>query len=260
MILFLTSSPTGDLDGKYTCVGLDNRNGFADMVRRFWRPDAKVLMITAFPDDWEANKQMGEFFHEAILKTGLSCSVFDLWDRQVLSCEANYSKEVLQSYDVIFLGGGHVPTQQAFFQELHLREHMEGFDGMVIGISAGTMNSADVVYAQPEEPGEATDPDYQRFIQGLGLTKINILPHYQLAKNSYKDGMHLFDEISIPDSRGRRFVTLPDGSFVVDWKGWTRMGQGQWLEEHRATVHGKSYFLEDGRMFQFSEDGEIKEL
>jgi len=31
------------------------------------------------------------------------------------------------------------------------------------------MNCADTVYAQPEEPGEAVDPDYQRFIPGLGL-------------------------------------------------------------------------------------------
>lgn len=30
------------------------------------------------------------------------------------------------------------------------------------------MNCADTVYAQPEEPGEAVDPDYQRFIPGLG--------------------------------------------------------------------------------------------
>lgn len=260
MILFLTSSPTGDLDGRYTCSGLDNRNGFANQVRKAWRPDARVLMITAFPDDDEANAQMGAFFHDAVLKTGLSLSVFDLWDHDVLADASWYSKESLHSYDVVFLGGGHVPTQKKFFDQLHLRESFEGFDGIVIGISAGTMNSADVVYAQPEEPGEATDPDYQRFIKGLGLTDINILPHYQLVKDTYKDGMHLFKEISLPDSKGRRFLSLPDGSYVIDWKGRTRLGDGQWTEEMPARVYGKSYLLEDGQIRCYSEDGEVKKV
>ena len=41
------------------------------------------------------------------------------------------------------------------------------------------MNSADIVYSQPEEEGEAVDPAYQRFLTGLNLTKTNLLPHYQ---------------------------------------------------------------------------------
>ena len=71
---------------------------------------------------------------------------------------------MLCAYDVIFLGGGHVPTQNAFFHRIGLREKIRNFDGIVIGISAGSMNSADVVYAQPELPGEAADESYQRFL------------------------------------------------------------------------------------------------
>ena len=40
------------------------------------------------------------------------------------------------------------------------------------------MNSAEIVYAQPEMSGEAIDPNYKRFLKGLNLTKFQIIPHY----------------------------------------------------------------------------------
>ena len=38
------------------------------------------------------------------------------------------------------------------------------------------MNCAQIVYAQPELEGEAIDPKYERFLEGLNLTKFQILP------------------------------------------------------------------------------------
>ena len=81
--------------------------------------------------------------------------------------------------DLIILAGGHVPTQNAFFQDIGLRKLIKDYQGVVLGISAGTMNAADRVYIQPEEPGE-TVPEFQRFGEGLGITRINVLPHYQM--------------------------------------------------------------------------------
>ncbi len=59
---------------------------------------------------------------------------------------------------------------------------------VVLGISAGTMNSADIVYAQPELEGESIDSAYQRFLRGLDLTKCMIIPHYQDIKDQILDG------------------------------------------------------------------------
>ena len=67
------------------------------------------------------------------------------------------------------------------------------------GISAGSMNMAQTVYAQPEEPGEGIDPDYVRFFPGLDLTEVNVLPHYQKVKNDTVDGLRLFEDITLPD-------------------------------------------------------------
>ena len=107
---------------------------------------------------------------------------------------------------MVILGGGHVPTEKAFFDEIGLRDALlkgddrnaNGWDGIVMGISAGSMNCADIVYAQPEMPGEAADPSYQKFIQGLGLTDVNVLPHYQAVKNDLRN-------------RGRKFRAADGG-------------------------------------------------
>lgn len=233
MILFLTSSPTGDLDGKYIPDGIDTRSGFLDMLKARWKQPSRVLIITAAPDNAPGNDEMCEFFANACLKSGLSLSCFDLWDSRT----ENFSREVLHSYDVIFLGGGHVPTQNAFFRSIHLDENIRGFEGIVIGISAGTMNCAETVYSSPEEPGEAVDPSYRRFIPGLGITRTNVLPHYQLIKDSYKDGLSLFGDIILPDSRGNEFVVLPDGSFVLEENGARR-------------IYGPHYIVSNGSMSQ----------
>ena len=105
------------------------------------------------------------------------------------------------------------------------------------------MNSAEVVYAQPELEGEATDPNYQRFLPGLGLTKKMILPHYQMLKDEVLDGLRVMEDIAYPDSQGRRFYLLVDGSYL-------------YIEDGREEVFGEAYLLADGKLSQISKLGE----
>ena len=130
-----------------------------------------------------------------------------------------YDYAMSGEYDGIILGGGHVPTQKQFFDEIHLREKLEGFDGIVMGISAGTMNSAELVYSTPELEGEAINPEYQRFLQGLGLTDIMVIPHIQKARYDVIDGLRLIEDIVVPDSKERVFWALPDGSYILQKDG-----------------------------------------
>ena len=117
---------------------------------------------------------------------------------------------------------------------------------MVLGISAGSMNMAETGYAQPEEPGES-GPDYERFIPGLGLTDINILPHYQKVKDYLVDDLRLFEDITFPDSMGHCFFALPDGSYIYQ-------------DEQIQLLCGKGYSVIDGIMEQINEDGEVLDL
>ncbi|MDO4298025.1 MAG: Type 1 glutamine amidotransferase-like domain-containing protein [Lachnospiraceae bacterium] len=241
MILFLTSSPTGSLDGSRRVDGLDEKNCFVENLRKYWKKDARCLMITAAPREYDRNDEMTDFFCEAVGKAGLTLRAFDLWDART----EDVSGAVLHSYDVVFLGGGHVPTQNQFFAQISLREKMREFSGIVIGISAGTMNSADTVYAQPELPGESADPAYIRFLPGLGLTETMILPHYQMVKDNELDGKRLYEDITYGDSYGRKFLVLPDGSYLL-------------REDGQETVWGEAYEISDGILRKICEDGHKK--
>lgn len=231
MRVFLTSSPTGPLDGSRPVRGLDDWNHFIERLRDGWPDPARCLMITAFPDDIPASEQMTGFFRQAVEGSGLRTACFDLWDCRTLRSEVRS----LCSYDVIFLGGGHVPTQNRFFERLQLREAMEGFTGTVIGISAGSMNSADLVYCQPEEPGEARNPAFVRWLRGLNLTATEILPHYQMVKDRILDGLSLYREITAEDNRGHRFLLLEDGSYLL-------------CENGTETVYGDAWCMVDGEI------------
>ena len=245
MKLFMTSSPMGAYRSTEAPAfkGLDPANEMVENLVSYWREGSRCLLISAFPDEFDLNDQMREDFERIFRDTGLSVKCMDLCDRR--SGKAVISQ--LHEYDMVILGGGHVPTEKAFFDEIGLRDALQGWDGIVMGISAGSMNCADVVYAQPEMPGEASDPSYQKFIRGLGLTDVNILPHYQAVKDDYVDGLRLMEEITYPDSIGRVFYAITDGSYVLQ-------------TEDRKEIRGEAYMVADGKIRKICEAGGVYTL
>ena len=243
MTVFLTSSPTGPLDNSRSVYGIDHKNWLRENLRKYWRENARCLLISAAPADADFNDRICADMYRLLEESGFSCGCMDIWDDRT----GELSAEELRQYDAVILGGGHVPTQNAFFRRISLRGKLREFPGIVMGISAGTMNCADVVYAQPELPGEADDPHYVRFLPGLGLTELNILPHYQMVKDWQLDGKRLYEDITYADSMGREFLVLPDGSYVV-------------AEEGQTVVWGEAYCLADGILRQICRDGETCEL
>lgn len=136
-----------------------------------------------------------------------------------------------------------MPTQNAFFAEIGLRALLREYAGVIIGVSAGSMNCTGTVYAQPELPGESVDPGYRRFLPGLGLSDVQILPHYQMVKDRLLDGKRLFEDITFADSRGRTFYALVDGSYVM-------------REDAEYTLWGEGYVIRDGTMRPVCREGE----
>ena len=245
MVLFLTSSPTGAYRSSEPPAfkGFDPKNGLADELREFWKADSRCLLISAFPEEYARNDEMREYFEMILTETGLSFSTMELCDRR----NGTDVVAALPEYDMVILGGGHVPTEMAFFREIGLPRAFKGWDGIVMGISAGSMNCAETVYAQPEEPGEAADPSYQRFIPGLRLTDCNILPHYQAVKDDYVDGLRLMEDITFGDSYGHRFYAIPDGSYFLQTK-------------ERKEIRGEAYLIADGRIRKVCDDGGVYDI
>ncbi len=245
MIVFLTSSPCDDNVPEgcdLPCI-FDVRNRFVDVLREAVAPGMTGLYIAADPAAHGRNALAASTFAGCFAQAGMSLPGLPVLDDRTQDA----AETLVRQAGVIILGGGHVPTQNAFFQAIRLREMLAGWDGTIMGISAGSMNAADVVYAQPEEAGEAVDPAYQRFIPGLGLTDFNILPHYHLVKGSIIDGLRLFEDVTYPDSMGHAFYVLPDSSWVL-------------VNEEIAVVHGECWLLQDGVMTQFCGAGEEREI
>ena len=242
MKLFLTSSPIGIYRSEepLNYSGFNPANGMVEALREYWKDDSGCLLISAFPDEYELNDRMRADYERIVKDSGLPITCMDLCDAR----NGHEKAEALQSYDFVILGGGHVPTEITFFRSIGLTERFNGFTGIVMGISAGTMNCARIVYAQPEMPGEASDPSYERFIPGLGLTEYNILPHYNAVKNDIIDGMRLIEDIAFGDSFGHTFYAITDGSYLLQ-------------TEDRAEIRGEAYMIRDGRIEQICSNGEV---
>ena len=241
MTLFLTSSPCWDdvPEGcDLPCI-FDERNGFVDALREAVAPGSRCVFIASDPSTYDRLEEFADTFAKCFAWHGMPFSDVALLDNRT----ADQAEDLIHEADVLILAGGHVPTQNAFFQRIGLKELVADFGGTIMGISAGTMNCADIVYAQPEMPGESVDPDYERFLPGLGLTNLNILPHYQKEKDTLLDGRRLYEDITFEDSVGQHFLVLVDGSYVLSVDG-------------HETLYGEAYLIQDGSIEQICSEGE----
>ena len=238
MVCFLTSSPV--IPGTDT---LNPTNSFIEELHRHFPKDCQALFVCSDPDlydktDFFANETKRIFENAGFLFGG-----FRILDRR----NAHKASELVKNSSLIILAGGHVPTQNRFFSKIGLRALLKDYNGILIGISAGSMNSAETVYAQPERDGEAMDPAYQRFLPGLGLTKTMLLPHYQENKDDILDGLRVYEDIAFSDSYGNVFYAIPDGTYLL-------------IEGGKEELRGEAYRISNGNMLQVSKANDIVRL
>ena len=238
MICFLTSSTVLPEKG-----GLNPANRFIDELHKHFPNPCRALFICSDPDGWEETD-----FYTNATKVEFEQAGFPIADICPLdSRNEEQASALVRESNLLLLAGGHVPTQNRFFHRIGLRELLKDYHGIIIGVSAGSMNSAETVYAQPEEEGEAIDPTYQRFLTGLNLTKTNLLPHYQANKDDILDGLRIYEDIACPDSMGKTFYAIPDGSYLF-------------IDDCKEELRGEAYMVRDGFIRQISSHGEAVSL
>lgn len=226
MHLFLTSSNLTP-NGKY----INEENGFRSLLFSVLPFKAlNCLYIASDPQDNDHNDEWSRHQLEALKRSKFRINKMEILDART----KENTQQLIQEADLILLGGGHVPTQNHFFHKIHLRKYLKDYEGVIVGISAGSMNCARIVYAMPELPGEYLDKKYNRYLDGLSLTNTMIIPHYNEIHDDYLDGVHIFKDIAYPDSLKRTFIVLVDGSYIHIHEG---------IEE----VYGLSYKIEKGK-------------
>lgn len=227
-----------DENGNKIACKIDNENGFLDTLKKYLTKRKCMVIISGNPKKKHINDP-NEITREYFALSGIP------FDEYIYVNDQNKDniKEYIDRADCINLFGGHLPTGNAFVNELNLRELVKNFDGVLIGGSGGAMNMADVVYCKPEAEGEFEDKNFQRYLRGLGLTNINIIPHYNLIKNKTLDGGRIIEDIIMPDSYKTPLVLLPDGSYIVQ--------QGD-----KISLFGEAYLLKNGKIVQISRTNE----
>jgi len=238
MKVILTSSPCIEHGGP-----LNENNGFVDLLRNIIPAGTNIAYIASFEDTYDITDDYGNCIKNAIKDAGIDFKDFTIVDGRNLDNAEN----IVKNASTVILAGGHVPTQNRLFVKMGLKDILKDHDGIVIGISAGSMNLATEVYAQPELEGEAIDPEYPRFIEGLGLTDLNIIPHYNEIADFTLDGLKLFEDIALKDSIDHEFYVLNDGSYIV-------------IDGDEKTLYGESQLIKDGVMMHLISDGEFISL
>ena len=245
MTLFLTGSPTRFGEPAFT-----RDNGFLAEVQaalaQVTDPDRlpRVLLVSAAPDDEGFTASVKKGMSDCIHASGIRTASITMLDRH----NAAQTPELVKKADWIVLCGGHVPTQNKFLHEIGLKQLIQDFPGVVMGCSAGSMNCADLVYSHPELPGEALDPNYRRWLKGLGLTHIQLVPHMEQVRYAQVDGLRLFEDVAFPDSWNHRFYTFRDGGYVIQKPGKRPELRGEAFEITRGAMHRVS---EENKSYSF---------
>lgn len=232
-IVFLTSTLKlyeKDENGNKIPINFGNENQILDNLKKHIKKYDNFLFVASNETNTEATDKYAS----------LTFASFDLTlpfkNYQILDIRTEEKvEELIKEADLIMLSGGYLPYQNAFFNKINLRNIICNTNGVIMGGSAGTMNCADIVYVAPELEGESIDPHFEKYKPGLGLTKINILPHYNVFKDYVLDNKKYIEEIIVPESYEREIIALEDGSYYL-------------LENSTETLFGEAYKIKDGEI------------
>ena len=219
---------------------LNSQNGFVDKIHEYVE-DIYCLYVPSDPHAPFLTHTISSHHKRAFEKSGFTVKHWKI----LYPYKKRKLQQLISQSNLIILEGGHVPTQNKFFHDIHLKKYIKDFEGLVIGISAGSMNSAKEVYAQPENFGEVKSTHYRRFLKGLGIVDISVLPHYKEIKHQRIDNQRIMEDVTLPDSYGRKFYAIEDGAYIV-------------ATENK--IYGNCYVIKDGNIKKVCNTGQSVNL
>ena len=132
----------------YLFSGLDKVNGFTEKQKEFLKKDIKnnmnIVFIASSFDNYETNdikhKELVKLFNDI----NINFNNIYLIDNRI---DSNKSKELIKKSDIIFLMGGDPKKEMDSIIEYDLVSDIKTKEGIIIGVSAGSMNQiTNVIY------------------------------------------------------------------------------------------------------------------
>lgn len=166
----------------------------------------KFVIIASNPNDYKQNDEYLKLDIKALALSGLH------FDENVVLDNRNKKDidMVLNNSSLIFLSGGNTFQQNVFFHDINLKKYIKKTDVCIVGISAGSINSAKIVFNSPEEAKDLVNPT---ILEGLDLTTINVEPHFD-----YESINEIQIASIIKESNNRIIYGLPDKSYIFNNK------------------------------------------
>ena len=187
----------------YLFSDISKEQGFNEIQREYLKKDIKnndtiVFIATTF-DDYEKN----DLYYNNLIKHFKN---IDITFNKAYLIDNRVAKDLAKDYilksNIIFLMGGDTKKQIDSVKEYDLFEILKSKEGIILGVSAGSMNqSSRVVYKN----------DYNNYViedyEGLGYIDINIYPHLDFNNIDY-----LKEVFEV--SNYTKTVALPNDSFI----------------------------------------------
>ena len=124
-----------------------------------------LVFISAWPDDAASNDADAAGMHGMFAEWDMDFGRFAVIDERTPSDDA---QRMLREADCVFLMGGNPTAQMQFIRQRGLTETLRDFGGVLLGVSAGSINMAHRSLDVWESP---------KPYEGLGLTGITIKSH-----------------------------------------------------------------------------------
>lgn len=215
----------------YLFSGISKEQGFNKVQREYLKKDIKnndtiVFIATTF-DDYEKN----DLYYNNLIKhfknIDITFNKAYLIDNRV---DKDLAKDYILKSNIIFLMGGDAKKQIDSVKEYDLFEILKSKEGIILGVSAGSMNqSSRVVYKN----------DYNNYViedyEGLGYIDINIYPHLDFNNIDY-----LKEVFEV--SNYTKTVALPNDSFIrIENNNIDFVGEYYTIQNSKITMPGHEY-------------------
>lgn len=215
----------------YLFSDISKEQGFNEIQREYLKKDIKnndtiVFIATTF-DDYEKN----DLYYNNLIKHFKN---IDITFNKAYLIDDRVAKDLAKDYilksNIIFLMGGDAKKQIDSVKEYDLFEILKSKEGIILGVSAGSMNqSSRVVYKN----------DYNNYViedyEGLGYIDINIYPHLDFNNIDY-----LKEVFEV--SNYTKTVALPNDSFIrIENNNIDFVGEYYTIQNSKITMPGHEY-------------------
>ena len=223
-------------NGEKVANPIDNTNGIVDHMKEYLTDRNAILFIASSPDDKEKMELYSSLLFEGLKLSGISFDEYLLLDNST----ANKAEEYIKKANIIFLSGGDTFVQNEFFNKINLKEKLANYNGLLIGLSAGAINMAEDAFNSPEEMKES-EPI---FFKGLGLTDINIEPHFVLDSSDFDESEKYQRDFILNESNNRKIYGQCNGSHIlIDNEG-------------QVLICGETYLISNAEIVSICGNGE----